>query len=317
MRDEKHRSEIFSDFNNHDRFKYPENIVRVTAGRGGEALLIFTRTKVVLYDTGMAYCGDALISNIEKTLKDRERENIDYVLISHTHYDHIGALPFVVKRWPKTHVVGSQKAQNVFMSDNAKSLIKKLGEVASENYSHGESEIPKEGFRVDLVLADGDEIILDESKIKALSTKGHTDCSMTYILLPDNIMFASESTGVLRGKDYMHTAILKSFEESIKSAEKCRDYRPNMLISPHYGLIPKEYIEKYFNLYIKEANEEKNLILECKKKGMSFEEIEKAHENKYWCRERASAQPKAAYLENRKHTINCITKEFLENDKKD
>src|SRR6056297_1424249 len=106
MRDEKHRSEIFKDFNNHDRFTFPDEIKRVTSGKGGESLLIFTKEKTILYDTGMAYCGDKLIENIQQALNGR---TLDYILISHTHYDHIGALPFILDKWPHALVLGSLK----------------------------------------------------------------------------------------------------------------------------------------------------------------------------------------------------------------
>ncbi len=42
--------------NSCNRFDFPENIVRVTAGNGGEALLILGSEKTVLVDCGMAYC---------------------------------------------------------------------------------------------------------------------------------------------------------------------------------------------------------------------------------------------------------------------
>ena len=37
----KHDSEAFQNFDSYDRFAYPDDIVRVTAGFGGEALLVF------------------------------------------------------------------------------------------------------------------------------------------------------------------------------------------------------------------------------------------------------------------------------------
>ncbi|MEG0157720.1 MAG: hypothetical protein RR661_08725, partial [Anaerovoracaceae bacterium] len=48
---------IFKDFEGYNRLDFPEGIVRVTAGFGGESLLILGEEKTALYDCGMAYCG--------------------------------------------------------------------------------------------------------------------------------------------------------------------------------------------------------------------------------------------------------------------
>lgn len=69
---------------------YPKPLVRVTGGKGGEAVLIVGSEKTALHDCGMACFSEELISNIEKALQERP---LDYVLLSHTHYDHMGALP--------------------------------------------------------------------------------------------------------------------------------------------------------------------------------------------------------------------------------
>ncbi len=85
-------SEIFQNFEKHDRNVYPPPVYRVTGGMGGEALLILGSEKTALYDGGMACFADRLIENME-TIMESEERTLDYVLLSHTHYDHIGGLP--------------------------------------------------------------------------------------------------------------------------------------------------------------------------------------------------------------------------------
>ena len=43
-------------FAENDRRKFPHNMVNVTAGMGGDGVLVFGSEKTALMDCGMAYC---------------------------------------------------------------------------------------------------------------------------------------------------------------------------------------------------------------------------------------------------------------------
>ena len=304
-------SEIYEDFPNHDRFDYPKNIIRVTAGYGGEALLILGRRKIALYDCGMAYCHEGIVKNIKDALIKYKRGTLDYIFLSHTHYDHIGALPYILKEYPEVVVCGAEKCKSVFESSGAKKTMKRLGESARDTFSYSKEPLIVDGFRIDRILKDGDTVDLGDGQyIKALETKGHTDCSMTYVLEPDSIMFACESTGVMRKPNMIHTAILKSFRATLESADKCKAYGAKHVICPHYGIIPDYFVKDYFDKYKFFAEEEKDYILYWYDRGLGFDELMKKYEDKYWSDERGKAQPKAAFLENAKYSIRHIVEVF-------
>jgi len=303
-------SDIYGEFPGNDRFHYPDNMTRVTSGYGGESILVFGEEKTALYDTGMAYCHQGTVENIRKALEDHGRCGLDYILMSHTHYDHIGALPYLLREWPEAVVVGSAKAKKVFSSEGARATMKRLGEYARDNYVKSDEPVSTEGLRVDMVVGDGDRVDIGDAYFVVIETKGHTDCSLTYVLEPQGIMFASESTGVIRGPGQMHTAILKSYRDTMESAAKCREYRPRQIIGPHYGILPPDMTDYYFDLYVKAAEEEKAFILGCRDSGMTEKEIFRAFDKKYWSDERGRAQPRAAFLENAKYSVKHILENY-------
>ena len=300
-------SNFFTNYPGHNRFDFPEFIVRVTGGAGGEALIILGSEKTALYDTGMACFEDNLIYNIELVLA-KEKRTIDYVLVSHTHYDHIGALPYVLEKWPNAVVCGNEKASQVFKSETALATMKNLGENANNLYRNGEVSVVVEGMRIDKIVKDGDEISLGDKTVRVLETKGHTDCSLSFYILPDKILIASESTGTLRGPGRMHTAPLKSVTDSLASANRLKTLDIAYLIVPHYGICPPEYSYKIIDEYIAEQGKEKQLIEDCIAKGLSAEEIFEEHKKHYWTEERAKAQPFKAYAMNAKIVINQFLK---------
>lgn len=295
-------SSYFADFPGHSRFDYPEFIIRVTGGAGGEALLIMGSEKTALYDTGMACFSDNLIHNLEVVL-NQEGRTLDYVLASHTHYDHIGALPYVIRKWPNIIVCGNEKASRVFKSRTALETMRTLGENAKKTYGINNVEITTDGMRIDRIVKDGEQIPLGDRTVTVIESKGHTDCSLAYYILPEKVLISCESTGLLRGPDRISTAPLKSIDESIASAKRLKDMDYECLIIPHYGVCPYDYRYDFFDDYIKEQLEEKKLIEDGIAAGLTEDEILEEHKKRYWTEERGKAQPYRAYEINARIVI--------------
>ncbi len=298
-------NEFFTEFPGENRLDYPDTIVRVTGGAGGEALLIMGSEKTALYDTGMACFADNLIYNLSLVL-DEEKRTLDYILMSHTHYDHIGALPYVLKKWPDAVVCGHEKASRVFRSERALKTMEELGNAAKKTYHRENAEITAQGMRIDRILRDGDEISLGDVTVKAYETPGHTDCSMSYMILPEKILISVESTGLLRGPGRISTAPLKSIDESIASAKRLKNMDYECLSIPHYGVCPYNYRYDFFDDYIKEQLEEKKLIEDGIAAGLTEDEILEEHKKRYWTEERAKAQPYEAYKLNTEIVIRQL-----------
>lgn len=301
---------FFKSFPGTDRFDFPKPLIRVTAGQGGEAILIIGSDKVAMYDTGMACHYEKLLSNIHEVL-DPMGKTLDYIIMSHTHYDHIGAIPYLIEEFPNVVICGSPKAKEVFKSENAKKTIKRLGENARDMYKIN-VEIKTEPFRVDKCFSDEEELSLGDVTIKYYEAKGHTDCSCCYMILPQKIFLSSETLGNVEGLDVIATSPLKSSTETIESAKRLRNLDINTYIASHFGLVPKDKIEWVFDAYIKEAEFELDMITSMIKMGKTDQEISDEHDKYYWTEERDLNQPYAAYHLNTMIIIDRIRRGILE-----
>lgn len=294
---------FFKDFKGYNRFEFPEGIHRVTAGFGGEAILITCCDKTAMIDCGMAYCGPQMIENTKQCLGGR---SLDYVFITHTHYDHMGALPYIRKEWPDVKVVGSHKAKTVFEREGAVRTIRNLGIEAQHTYSAGREEIPIEGLAVDIVVSEGDKISLGEQYIYVLEAKGHTDCCLCYILEPMSLMFACESTGFIDEEHKVRSAILKNYHDCIESARKCKAYGAKRIITPHFGIIPEFFNDTYFDSFIENAVREREFVKNMYEEGLSDEEVLHRYKDKFWSESRRSVQPEEAFMTNAVNIIRVL-----------
>lgn len=301
----------FTMYDGFDRFAFPGPVFRVTGGRGGETYLICGSEKTVLYDCGMAYCADVMLDNLIRQLVKLGRKTLDMVILSHSHYDHIGALPYVRKAFPRVTVCGSRHCAEILTKPSAHVLMKQLGENARDLYIPGSTrQIPVEGLWVDRILEDGDTISLGSEWITAYETKGHTDCSMTYLLQPHSLMFTSESTGIIEGGEQIHTPVLKDFDQALASADKCRKLQPLHLCLPHFGLVPEEKTEWFWDAFGEECDSKFAFVRDMMARGLTEEEMFEQYALRYWTVYKATEQPKEAYLLNSKYILKALLKKL-------
>lgn len=284
------------------KYDFPDEVINVTTGHGAASLLVTGSEKTALMDCSMAYCGEALVEKIKEHLGDRP---LDYMFASHTHYDHIGALPYLKKEWPDLICIGAEHGKEVLKRPGAIKGIKKLGDEAARMFTGGRiNSVSVDGLSIDMVVHDGDEISLgDDKKIVVLETPGHTKCSLTYVIEPAGIMLAAESVGVLERKGMCHPVILNSYEDAVKSIEKCRNYGAKRIIISHYGIVPESYNRKLWNLLRNEVEIEKAAIEKMWAEGLDEDQITDAMEKKYWYPGRAGEQPVEAFRINMKSTV--------------
>ena len=171
-----------------------------------------------------------------------------------------------------------------------------------------EEEILVEGIAIDVPLKDGDEISLGDITIKAMVTKGHTDCSMSYAFEPMKLLFASESTGLLEGKDYVHTPFLKDCNDAIESRERCKAYGPEYMSLPHFGMLPKDFIDKYWEMLEEATESKKAFIKSMADEGLNPDEMLERYTEKYWDPEMEDIQPMDAFIINSKAIIKAFMK---------
>lgn len=147
---------------------------------------------------------------------------LDYVLLTHGHYDHISFAKQLADMFSAKIITGS--ANKEFLSSPLLNL---------SSY-HG---IKLEPFEADILLDDGDTFMLGETEVKYISTPGHTNGSGCFIM---NDLLISGDT--LFCESYGRTDLPTGDDRSmINSFVKLKQLEGDYTVIPGHG--PKSTLE--------------------------------------------------------------------------
>lgn len=199
--------------------RFPVEILRTNS------YLISYNNKGIIVDPGGI--NDKLDESIKKL------NGIDYIILTHGHFDHI----LEVKRYQELTgakvVIGYDEKD--FPMDNSLNLC-------SEFYKKGINN-----FSADILVKDDDILNFNDKEIKIISTPGHTIGSVCYCI--DNIMFSGDT--LFKGKVGRTDLATGNGNNMLNSLKKLYRLKRDYLVYPGHGLTTSLYREKLLNTGLK------------------------------------------------------------------
>jgi len=262
-----------------------------------------------LFDCGMLFCAEETIAKVKRHLAGRP---LDYIFASHTHYDHIGALPAFRAQWPLLKLVTCAVGEAILLKDTPRRVIRELSVTAAERFAPG-IEVPDyddDAFHADVAVKEGDAISLGGLTVEVVETPGHTRDSLSWFIRELGLLILSETTGVLKPDGKLYTSYLTGFGDTMRSIEKCRNVTYKHLSLPHMGIISPERAESFFDRAARTAAECRDFILELYRGGAGEDAIVERYADKYADKTLAKMQPMEAFWINAKATVACTLREF-------
>lgn len=201
---------------------------------GDSAFLIDDGKKAVLYDTGFAFTGDAVAENIRKVLGSRP---LDYILLTHSHYDHALGSAYVARRYPGVKIAAGAYAAKIFSKPTARAAMRDLDRKAAKAWGISEYEDLIDKLRVDIPVSDGDTLTCGEMQFTIIALPGHTRCSVGFYLKEQGLLLSSETLGVYFGENTYLPSCLVGCEMTLESFRRVRALDIRSILLPHYGLV--------------------------------------------------------------------------------
>ena len=285
-------------------------IEQVGMTKGGEAYLLLLDNVSILLDTGFSFSAEDMVKNIKSIVGDKP---LDYCFISHSHYDHVSGLGYVVDEYPNVVVVGSAYAKKIIAKDSAKATMLSLNEDAY-NLHHDDLKFKEldskfDGFRIDLAMADGELLDLGEEVVQAIESVGHTKCCMSYYLQNSKLLICSETAGIPRGGDEVMPGYIVSYKTTIAHLEYLKILDIEKIFFAHSAILdmpPMRFIKNA----ISAATQMKEFVIGLHFSGISEELIYEEFKKKYYLAKVREKQPTEAFRLNATNTIKNLIKDF-------
>jgi len=281
--------------------------VNCIAHNSSEGNLLIGDDFTALIDCGMQFCAATTIQNVKNALGNR---TLDYIFATHTHYDHIGALPQFRQAFPNVKLVTTEIGAAVLAKDTPRRVIRELSGTAARDFGGDfDGSYSDDAFFADIIVKEGYVVDLGEISIEVIETPGHTRDSLSFYIPELELLILSETTGVLFPAGTMYPCYLTGFADAANAIEKCRKYPYKHISLPHRGLVSPESVAGYFKRAEKLVGECREFVLDMHKRGLEESEMVDLFFEKFGSEELLRYQPKAAFDANAYATIACVIRE--------
>ncbi len=279
--------------------------VRVNPGDG--AFLVDDGDTAILYDTGFAFTGFEVAKKIKNILGER---NLDYIFLTHSHYDHALGSVYILCYWPNAKVVAGDYATKIFAKPTARAIMRDLDRKIAQKCGVTDYEDLIDELKVDLAVSDGDVIKAGDMEFVVLNLPGHTKCSVGYYCPSRKLLLSCETIGVYNGDDDVVPSYLVGYEMAISSIERVQKLDIESIVIPHYGLLSGEKAKFYLKKAKQSAVETADEIVDMLKAGKNKEEIIDFFKNKFYYGYIKEIYPVDAMELNTGITIDLLAREF-------
>lgn len=208
---------------------------------------------------GMSYILPAVFDQMEAFGIDRGA--IGKILILHSHFDHVGVVPYLKREKPDIDIYASARAWEILSLQNSIATINDFGKTVSERMGTAEVCAAYDlEWRDDISgisVFEGDEIDLGGVKIQIFETPGHSSCSISPYVPEFKTLFPSDAGGI----PYQQTIITSGnsdFTKYQQSLEKLKELDVAFYCADHYGYVTGDEAGEFITSSIQYAKEHRS-----------------------------------------------------------
>jgi len=210
--------------------------------------LLLVSGKSALLDSGLSATQSDLCASVRKVLGEQP---LDYLVLTHSHFDHLGATALFKKEFPSLEVVlGRESLQELGLDESHdpkaeksdsenpfESIVSLDHQVGSawEGSAQVRAADLEEAFQERVVLADGDVLDLGSLELQLLSTPGHSSDSVAWYSPSERVLASGDSLGSYNGRDSYGCGAASSVSDYLGMLEKVDSLEVDTIVTAHTG----------------------------------------------------------------------------------
>jgi len=192
-----------------------------------------------------------------------EEEKITKLLILHSHFDHVGIVPFFRRRHPAMEVYASERAWEILQMERAIKTINEFGRNAAKRMKREEvySKYDLE-WRQDVsgkTVYEGDRIDMGGLEVSILEIPGHSSCCIAAYVEGLKALFPSDGGGI----PFDETIVVSGNSNYTKfqgGLEKLKNLEVEYLCADHYGYVTGKEARDFIPKTIEMARQQRALM---------------------------------------------------------
>lgn len=220
--------------------------------------LLEGRDGSMIISGGMSYILPDVLRQFEEFGIDEEK--ITKLLILHSHFDHVGIVPFFKRRHPEMEVYASIRAWEILQMPKAIATINEFSQTVANRmgkqsvYSTYDLE-----WREDVTgktIGEGDQIDLGGLKVWVLEIPGHSSCSIAAYVPELKTLFPTDGGGIPFNETIV-TSGNSNYTKYQESLERMKDLEVEYYCADHYGYILGEEASDFTSKTIEMAKQKR------------------------------------------------------------
>lgn len=265
------------------------------------AFLVTGKDRVVLVDAGPAFMGPRYLNEIRQLLGTGSGP--DFLFHTHSHFDHVGGTPFLVRHFPEMKMGGSETFARRLSQTWTRKTLTDLNRTLAPKDIKDSDFIPGDfdfsTLTVERILKDGESVDLGGgASIEIIATPGHTPDCLSFFLPHLRAAVAGDALGIIPGDSFrVAPQFLSGYEDYLDSIERVRKKAPKTIVLGHHSVISETESERFFAAAVADCRTFRKMIEQYLKEAQMQEEkvVQRIKASAYHTLRRGK-QPEAAFL---------------------